>query len=138
MLRMPCTCCLCVCGVSYSYCLFQLQAFRKAIGVRIKEETEIIEGEVVEIEIDRPEAGAAAKTVRHACGTRGLRSCDSVILHLSACYFCLHAAAYHIFAFVQHNYTLYGVNMAHHLNGIIPRLHFCPWSVGCTQSCRVS
>ena len=39
------------------------QAFRKAIGVRIKEETEIIEGEVVEIEIDRPAAsGAAAKT----------------------------------------------------------------------------
>ena len=30
------------------------QAFRKAIGVRIKEETEIIEGEVVEIEIDPP------------------------------------------------------------------------------------
>eukprot|EP01024_Parvocaulis_polyphysoides_P031274 TRINITY_DN28328_c0_g2_i6.p1 TRINITY_DN28328_c0_g2~~TRINITY_DN28328_c0_g2_i6.p1 ORF type:complete len:499 (-),score=100.26 TRINITY_DN28328_c0_g2_i6:173-1603(-) len=29
------------------------QAFRKSIGVRIKEETEIIEGEVVEIEIDR-------------------------------------------------------------------------------------
>lgn len=40
------------------------QAFRKAIGVRIKEETEIIEGEVVEIEIDRPEAGGVAKTVR--------------------------------------------------------------------------
>ena len=39
------------------------QAFRKAIGVRIKEETEIIEGEVVEIEIDRPaSSGAAAKT----------------------------------------------------------------------------
>lgn len=38
------------------------QAFRKAIGVRIKEETEIIEGEVVEIEIDRPEGGSAAKT----------------------------------------------------------------------------
>merc|ERR1712078_709203 len=39
------------------------QAFRKAIGVRIKEETEIIEGEVVEIQIDRPAtAGAAAKT----------------------------------------------------------------------------
>merc|ERR1712216_553702 len=39
------------------------QAFRKAIGVRIKEETEMIEGEVVEIEIDRPAtAGAAAKT----------------------------------------------------------------------------
>eukprot|EP00955_Chlamydomonas_euryale_P089127 364439-Chlamydomonas_euryale.AAC.11 len=39
------------------------QAFRKAIGVRIKEETEIIEGEVVEIEIDRPEGGQSAKTV---------------------------------------------------------------------------
>lgn len=38
------------------------QAFRKAIGVRIKEETELIEGEVVEIEIDRPVSGAAAKT----------------------------------------------------------------------------
>lgn len=39
------------------------QAFRKAIGVRIKEETEIIEGEVVEIQIDRPAtAGAAAKS----------------------------------------------------------------------------
>lgn len=39
------------------------QAFRKAIGVRIKEETEIIEGEVVEIQIDRPAtSGAAAKT----------------------------------------------------------------------------
>lgn len=38
------------------------QAFRKAIGVRIKEESEIIEGEVVEIEIDRPEAGNVSKT----------------------------------------------------------------------------
>ncbi|TKY47105.1 RuvB protein 2 [Spatholobus suberectus] len=39
------------------------QAFRKAIGVRIKEETEVIEGEVVEVQIDRPgTAGAAAKT----------------------------------------------------------------------------
>jgi len=34
------------------------QAFRRSIGVRIKEETEIIEGEVVEIEIDRPAAGS--------------------------------------------------------------------------------
>jgi RuvB-like protein 2 len=34
------------------------QAFRRSIGVRIKEETEVIEGEVVEIEIDRPAAGA--------------------------------------------------------------------------------
>lgn len=40
------------------------QAFRKAIGVRIKEETEIIEGEVVEVEIDRPAAGGQAKTGR--------------------------------------------------------------------------
>lgn len=40
------------------------QAFRKAIGVRIKEESEIIEGEVVEIEIDRPAAGNIAKTGR--------------------------------------------------------------------------
>merc|ERR1712194_442307 len=36
------------------------QAFRKSIGVRIREETEIIEGEVVEIEIERPAAGQAA------------------------------------------------------------------------------
>merc|ERR1719409_2211920 len=35
------------------------QAFRRSIGVRIKEETEIIEGEVVEIEIERPAAAAA-------------------------------------------------------------------------------
>uniref|UniRef100_J3MX56 RuvB-like helicase n=1 Tax=Oryza brachyantha TaxID=4533 RepID=J3MX56_ORYBR len=36
------------------------QAFRRAIGVRIKEEAEIIEGEVVEISIDRPVSAAAA------------------------------------------------------------------------------
>lgn len=73
------------------------QAFRKAIGVRIKvcqkvfmqieaivmfmphqsnvlndlqEETEIIEGEVVEIEIDRPEAGNVSKTVGQERGDR--------------------------------------------------------------------
>ena len=38
------------------------QAFRRSIGVRIKEETEIIEGEVVEIQIDRSATGGAAKT----------------------------------------------------------------------------
>jgi len=38
------------------------QAFRKAIGVRIKEETEILEGEVVEIEIEEPAAGQVAKS----------------------------------------------------------------------------
>ncbi|KAI3834392.1 hypothetical protein MKW92_050673 [Papaver armeniacum] len=40
-----------------------MQAFRKSIGVRIKEETEVIEAEVVEVQIDRPAvAGAASKT----------------------------------------------------------------------------
>uniref|UniRef100_T1JDV2 Histone-lysine N-methyltransferase Suv4-20 n=1 Tax=Strigamia maritima TaxID=126957 RepID=T1JDV2_STRMM len=37
------------------------QAFRRSIGVRIKEETEIIEGEVVEIQMDRPATGTGAK-----------------------------------------------------------------------------
>ncbi|CAN6168581.1 unnamed protein product [Urochloa humidicola] len=36
------------------------QAFRRAIGVRIKEEAEIIEGEVVEISIDRPLSASSA------------------------------------------------------------------------------
>lgn len=35
------------------------QAFRRSIGVRIKEETEIIEGEVVEIQIDRSLTGVS-------------------------------------------------------------------------------
>jgi len=33
------------------------QAFRRSIGVRIKEETELIEGEIVEIQIDRSLTG---------------------------------------------------------------------------------
>ncbi len=33
------------------------QAFRKSIGVRIKEESEMLEGEVVEIQIDRSVTG---------------------------------------------------------------------------------
>eukprot|EP01156_Anaeramoeba_ignava_P004308 Anaeramoba_ignava/a229013_46.p1 GENE.a229013_46~~a229013_46.p1 ORF type:complete len:468 (+),score=147.74 a229013_46:43-1404(+) len=37
------------------------QAIRKSIGVRIKEETEIIEGEVVEIQIERPTQSMGAK-----------------------------------------------------------------------------
>lgn len=37
------------------------QAIRKSIGVRIKEETEIIEGEVVEIQVDRPVTGVGVK-----------------------------------------------------------------------------
>jgi RuvB-like protein 2 len=35
------------------------QAFRKSLGVRLREEAELIEGEVVELLIDRPAAGAA-------------------------------------------------------------------------------
>ncbi|XP_003738264.1 ruvB-like 2 [Galendromus occidentalis] len=38
-----------------------MQALRKSIGVRIKEETEIIEGEVVEIQVDRPATGQGTK-----------------------------------------------------------------------------
>jgi RuvB-like protein 2 len=37
------------------------QAFRRSIGVRIREEAEIIEGEVVELEIERPTDGSVAK-----------------------------------------------------------------------------
>lgn len=37
------------------------QAFRRSIGIRIKEESELIEGEVVEIQIDRPADGSGAK-----------------------------------------------------------------------------
>jgi len=37
------------------------QALRKSIGVQIKEETDIIEGEVVELQIDRPTDGRSAK-----------------------------------------------------------------------------
>ena len=36
------------------------QAFRRSIGVRIKEETEMIEGEVVEVQIDRPATGSVS------------------------------------------------------------------------------
>ena len=36
------------------------QAFRRSIGVRIMEETELIEGEVVEIAVDTAPAGGAA------------------------------------------------------------------------------
>ena len=35
------------------------QAFRRSIGVRIKEETELIEGQVVEIQIDRSLTGVS-------------------------------------------------------------------------------
>ena len=39
------------------------QAFRKSIGLRIREETEVLQGEVVEIQIDKPlTSGAGSKT----------------------------------------------------------------------------
>lgn len=38
------------------------QMLRRSIGVKIKEETEIIEGEVVELQIDRPATGIGQKT----------------------------------------------------------------------------
>jgi RuvB-like protein 2 len=37
------------------------QAFRRSIGVRIKDETEMIEGEVVTVQIERPASGEGAK-----------------------------------------------------------------------------
>jgi len=48
------------------------QAFRRSIGVRIKEETEIIEGEVVEISIERAAQGA----VRGCLQQIGVHLCD--------------------------------------------------------------
>ena len=38
------------------------QALRKAMGLRIREETKVIEGEVVEVEVDRPAVGGVPKT----------------------------------------------------------------------------
>lgn len=40
------------------------QAFRRSIGIRIKEDAEVIEGEVVEIQIDRPAGGSGQKIGR--------------------------------------------------------------------------
>jgi RuvB-like protein 2 len=40
------------------------QAFRRSIGVRIKEESEIVEGEVVEIEIEKSSSTRAATQPR--------------------------------------------------------------------------
>ena len=41
------------------------QAFRRSIGVRIKEETEMIEGEVVEVQVDRPASGSVRRGCKH-------------------------------------------------------------------------
>ena len=46
------------------------QALRRSIGVRIKEETEIIEGEVVEIQIDRSLTGVSLKFCVFASNSR--------------------------------------------------------------------
>ena len=45
------------------------QAFRRSIGVRIKEETEIIEGEVVEMQIDRSLTGVRYRRNSSSNGT---------------------------------------------------------------------
>lgn len=51
------------------------QAFRKAIGVRIKEETEVLEGEVVSITIYRPASdGAVKKTGKITMKTTDMES----------------------------------------------------------------
>lgn len=41
------------------------QAFRRSIGVRIKEESEVIEGEVVEIQVDRSLTGVSSVLSAH-------------------------------------------------------------------------
>ena len=57
------------------------KAFRKAIGVRIKEEVEVIEGEVVDLEIDRPAAGAAAGTNAGPTGKLTMKTADMETLY---------------------------------------------------------
>ena len=44
------------------------QAFRKSIGIRILEETEVIEGEVVEIQVDTAIVSSAEKSSSNAKG----------------------------------------------------------------------
>ncbi len=41
------------------------QAFRRSIGVRIKDETELIEGEVVEVLVDRSVTGAVRTEAKY-------------------------------------------------------------------------
>ena len=57
------------------------QAFRRSIGVRIMEETDIIEGEVVEIQTDQPNAGEATaeKTGRVTLCTTEMETVLSLI-----------------------------------------------------------
>lgn len=50
------------------------QAFRKSIGVRIREETDMLEGEVVEIQIDRPASGNGLKIGKLTLKTTDMES----------------------------------------------------------------
>ncbi|KAI3380692.1 hypothetical protein SNEBB_004463 [Seison nebaliae] len=50
------------------------QAFRKSIGVRIKEETELIEGEVVEVQVDRSTSGTGAQVGKLTLKTTDMES----------------------------------------------------------------
>eukprot|EP01028_Stygiella_incarcerata_P001773 TRINITY_DN132_c0_g1_i1.p1 TRINITY_DN132_c0_g1~~TRINITY_DN132_c0_g1_i1.p1 ORF type:complete len:474 (-),score=160.20 TRINITY_DN132_c0_g1_i1:133-1554(-) len=52
------------------------QAFRQSIGIRIKEETELIEGEVVEIQIDRPASASAGAKDGPKLGKLTLKTTD--------------------------------------------------------------
>jgi DNA helicase TIP49 (TBP-interacting protein) len=54
------------------------QALRRSIGVRIKEETEIIEGEVVEIQIDRSLTGVRPFTLSPAAGSASYADLESL------------------------------------------------------------
>jgi RuvB-like protein 2 len=56
------------------------QAFRKAIGVRIKEETEILKGEVVQVDIDRPATGVGPKIGKLTLKTTDMEVIDCEIL----------------------------------------------------------
>ena len=50
------------------------QSFRKSIGVCISEETELLEGEVVEIEVDRPVSGQGEKKGKLTLRTTDMES----------------------------------------------------------------
>lgn len=56
------------------------QAFRKSIGVRIKEESEIIEGEVVEIQIDRSVTGVRLMACNAWCTLNKPRAANKASL----------------------------------------------------------
>ena len=57
------------------------QALRRSIGVRIKEETEIIEGEVVEIQIDRSLTGVRIFFFRQRAGPASLLTLSCLKVH---------------------------------------------------------